>query len=208
MLPTSLLLTVSPRGLRCGKEKSLLYPGGYPRFIEEGFNQQYLPVWLQEASYNTYYVGKLMNGHSISTYDNPRSAGWNGSDCKKFSNSVMKPLLTGAVLIDPGTYLFYNATLTRNHEQYRNPAGEYSTDLIADTAIGFLDEAIAASDRPFFLGVAPIAPHSETVTQPRPAKFLPPVPAKRHEHLFPDAKVPRAPNFNPNTVCIALPRDG
>ncbi|RAR09082.1 arylsulfatase precursor [Stemphylium lycopersici] len=60
------------------------------------------------------------------------------------------------------------------------------------------EEAIAASDRPFFLGVAPIAPHSETITQPRPPKFLPPVPAKRHEHLFPDAKVPRTPNFNPN----------
>ena len=36
--------------------------GGYPRFIEEGFNDDYLPVWLQQAGYNTYYTGKLMNG--------------------------------------------------------------------------------------------------------------------------------------------------
>ena len=33
--------------------------GGYPKFISEGFNDAYLPVWLQEAGYNTYYTGKL-----------------------------------------------------------------------------------------------------------------------------------------------------
>lgn len=157
--------------------------GGYPRFIEEGFNDDYLPVWLQDAGYNTYYTGKMMNGHSTATYNNPRINGWNGSD----------------FLIDPGTYIFYNATMTRNHEPYRNLPGEYSTDLIASAAVGFLDDAIAASDRPFFLGVAPIAPHSETITNPRPVKFNAPVPAKRHEHLFPNVTIPRTPNFNPDT---------
>ncbi|KAF1947425.1 arylsulfatase precursor [Clathrospora elynae] len=157
--------------------------GGYPRFIEEGFNNDYLPVWLQDAGYNTYYTGKMMNGHSITTYDNPRINGWNGSD----------------FLIDPGTYIFYNSTMTRNHEPYRNLPGEYSTDVVAATAVGFLDDAIAASDRPFFLGVAPIAPHSETITTPKPARFEPPVPAKRHEHLFSNVTIPRTPNFNPDT---------
>jgi hypothetical protein len=91
--------------------------------------------------------------------------------------------------------------MTRNHDTYRNLPGEYSTDIVANAAVGFLDEAIAASDRPFFIGVAPIAPHSETVTNPRPAKFNPPVPAKRHEHLFQNVTVPRTPNFNPDKVC-------
>ncbi|KAI4682787.1 uncharacterized protein J4E84_007252 [Alternaria hordeiaustralica] len=163
--------------------------GGYPRFIEEGFNDAYLPVWLQEAGYNTYYTGKLMNGHSISTYDAPRASGWNSSD----------------FLIDPGTYVFYNSTMTRNHDVYRNSPGEYSTDLVANAAVSFLDEAIAAPDRPFFIGVAPIAPHSETITNPRPTKFNLPVPAKRHEHLFPDVKVPRTPNFNPSKVLHYVP---
>ncbi|KAI4657014.1 uncharacterized protein J4E79_007629 [Alternaria viburni] len=163
-------------------QKHFAQEGGYPRFIEEGFNDAYLPVWLQEAGYNTYYTGKLMNGHSISTYDAPRANGWNSSD----------------FLIDPGTYVFYNSTMTRNHDVYRNSPGEYSTDLVANAAVSFLDEAIAAPDRPFFIGVAPIAPHSETITNPRPTKFNLPVPAKRHEHLFPDVKVPRTPNFNPS----------
>lgn len=157
--------------------------GGYPRFIEEGFNDNYLPVWLQDAGYNTYYTGKMMNGHSITTYNNPRINGWNGSD----------------FLIDPGTYIFYNATMARNNDLFRNLPGEYSTDVVASAALGFLDEAISASSqRPFFVGVAPIAPHSETVTSTRPARFLPPVPAKRHEGLFANATVPRTPGFNPS----------
>lgn len=109
-----------------------------------------------------------------------------------------------SVLIDPGTYIFYNATMTRNHEPARNYPGEYSTDLISAAAVGFLDEAIRAADRPFFLGVAPIAPHSETVTGGGKAQFSAPVPAKRHEHLFGGVRVPRAPNFNPNTVSDVL----
>ncbi|KAF3033334.1 hypothetical protein E8E11_003431 [Didymella keratinophila] len=161
--------------------------GGYPRFIEEGFNDDYLPVWLQNAGYNTYYTGKMMNGHSLSTYNNPRINGWNGSD----------------FLIDPGTYIFYNATMSRNHDPAKNYPGEYSTDLISAAAVGFLDDATKASDRPFFLGVAPIAPHSETITGGGAAKFNAPVPAKRHSHLFPNVTVPRTPNFNPNSTGTA-----
>lgn len=123
-----------------------------------------------------------MNGHSIMTYDKPRINGWNGSD----------------FLLDPGTYLFYNATMSRNHEPYRSLPGQYSTDLVSAAAGEFLDDAIKDSSRPFFLGIAPIAPHSETVVDPRPARFLPPVPAKRHEGLFANVTVPRTPGFNPD----------
>ena len=72
------------RDTRDGQHNATVQKGGYPMFIEEGFNDNYLPVWLQEAGYNTYYTGKLMNGHSITTYDAPRASGWNGSDCKLF----------------------------------------------------------------------------------------------------------------------------
>lgn len=91
--------------------------------------------------------------------------------------------------------------MSRNHDPAKSHPGEYSTDLISAAAVGFLDDAIKASDRPFFLGVAPIAPHSETVVGSGPAQFNAPVPAKRHEHLFTNVTVPRTPNFNPNTVC-------
>jgi N-acetylglucosamine-6-sulfatase len=54
--------------------------GGYTKFLNEGLNDKYLPVWLQEAGYNTYYTGKLMNGHSYDTWKTV-PGGWTGSDC-------------------------------------------------------------------------------------------------------------------------------
>lgn len=76
--------------------------------------------------------------------------------------------------------------------------------MIGENAIEFLDDA-ATSDRPFFVGVAPIGPHAELVRRTKPdgsesLGFFPAVPAKRHENLFPGLKVPRTPNFNPDKV--------
>ncbi|EUC40476.1 hypothetical protein COCMIDRAFT_108726 [Bipolaris oryzae ATCC 44560] len=154
--------------------------GGYSKFIERGFNDNYLPVWLQEAGYNTYYTGKLMNSHSVSTYNNPYPNAWNGSD----------------FLIDPGTYVYNNATMQRNREPPKNYPGQYSTDLITNKSIEFLEEA-AKSHAPFFLGVMPIAPHSETTFENGKAVFNPPVPAERYKDLYHGVKVPRTSNFNP-----------
>jgi len=53
--------------------------GGYPKFVSQGLNDKYLPVWLQDAGYNTYYTGKLFNAHSVNTYNSPYAAGWTGS---------------------------------------------------------------------------------------------------------------------------------
>ncbi|KAK8077180.1 arylsulfatase precursor [Apiospora saccharicola] len=153
--------------------------GGYPKFASEGWNDKYLPVWLQEAGYNTYYTGKLMNGFSTKTYNDPFPKGWTGTD----------------FFVDPNTYVYYNVSMQRNKEEPRLLTGQYSTDLAASSALSFLDEALAdgAAQKPFFLGVAPIGPHSETWQ----GRFNAPVPADRHKDLFPGLKVPRNPNFNP-----------
>jgi len=66
-----------PAGRRGGR--LLNRPGGYPKFIARGYNDAYLPVWLQEAGYNTYYTGKLFNAHHVDNYDAPFPKGWNGS---------------------------------------------------------------------------------------------------------------------------------
>ncbi|KAK1705628.1 alkaline-phosphatase-like protein, partial [Colletotrichum acutatum] len=42
--------------------------GGYPKFVSQGYNDKYLPVWLQDAGYNTYYTGKLFNSHSTENW--------------------------------------------------------------------------------------------------------------------------------------------
>lgn len=108
-------------------------------------------------------------------------------------------VLTFIVLIDPGTYVYNNATMQRNKEPPKNYPGQYNTDLITNKSIGFLEEA-AKSDSPFFLGVMPIAPHSELIVKDGKSTFSPPVPAERYKDLYHGVKVPRTPNFNPERV--------
>ena len=147
---------------------------------------------MQEAGYDTYYVGKLFNAHTVDNYASPYPAGFTGSD----------------FLLDPYTYEYLNATMQRNRDPPVSYEGQYSTDVIAAKAFGFLDQALKRR-KPYFLTIAPTAPHSNvniksniidgnfsehSVTQ------SPPIPAERHKHLFEDVVVPRTPNFNPDEV--------
>lgn len=166
--------------------------GGYPKFISQGFNEDYLPLWLQKAGYNTYYVGKLFNAQKVTNYDKPHAAGFTGSD----------------FLLDPFTYEYKNATFQRNHDPPVSYEGQYSTDVVASKAYGFLDDAVGA-EKPFMLTVAPVAPHSNVHIIDKnihgnysgaSAIQSPPVPADRHAHLFTDVKVPRNAAFNPDLV--------
>ena len=125
-------------------EANLTSTGGYPKFVAEGLNNNWLPVWLQQAGYNTYYTGKLFNAHTVDNYNRPFVNGFTGSE----------------FLLDPFTYQYYNASMSRNGNAPVNYLGQYSNDLVANKAYGFLDDAITAG-KPFFLGVAPIAPHCE-----------------------------------------------
>lgn len=168
--------------------------GGYPKIVKEGINDDYLPVWMQAAGYNTYYTGKLWNAHTINNYNQPFVKGYNGSD----------------FLLDPFTYDYWHARMSRNGEAPKDYSGQYSPDVVADKAYGFLEEAIEG-DAPFFVTVAPIAPHSNIVANPPSGplnelevlapgpvnKFAIPEYAPRHAHLFKDYKIPRTENFNP-----------
>lgn len=50
--------------------------GGYPKFIEQKLNDNYLPVWINESGIRTYYVGKFMNAYSFSNFALPHPRGW------------------------------------------------------------------------------------------------------------------------------------
>lgn len=104
------------------------------------------------------------------------------------------------VLIDPGTYNYWNATFQRNQSPPVSSSGQYNTDLVRDKALGFLDDA-KQGGKPFFLGVAPIGPHAGYVYGDR--EFTKPYPAKRHEGLFNNARVPRTYNYNPKDVSLS-----
>jgi hypothetical protein len=78
---------------------------------------------------------------------------------------------------------------------------------MAEKAYGFLEDGIRdLENKPFFLTVAPVGPHSNVGMkpavpgEPRSALFSEPVSAERHKHLFKDVIVPRTDNFNPEQV--------
>ncbi|EXM21786.1 Arylsulfatase [Fusarium oxysporum f. sp. vasinfectum] len=161
--------------------------GGFPKFVSQGLNENYLPVWLKEAGYNTYYTGKLFNAHTINNYNSPYPAGWTGTN----------------FLLDPGTYDYLNPIYQHNQEPPVQHKGVHTSDLISKYAHELLKEAIDA-ENPFFVAIAPVAPHSNVNLRRQPGNpsaplMTIPIPLERHSHLFEGVKVPRTENFNPDS---------
>lgn len=160
--------------------------GGYPKFVSQGHNENFLPVWLQDAGYDTYYTGKLFNAHTTDNYNNPHVKGFNGSD----------------FLLDPHTYQYLNSAYQRNHDP---PviSSQHTMERLAEKAMGFLEDGLAG-EKPFFLGIAPVAPHSNVDTEDfsklHSIIMTAPIPLEKHKHLFEHVRVPRTENFNPDTV--------
>jgi N-acetylglucosamine-6-sulfatase len=139
---------------------------------------------MQAAGYATYYTGKLFNSHTIRNYDKPFPAAWTESD----------------FLIDPGTYSYLNPIFQHGRDEPVQHHDSHTSDLIAEKAHGLLERAIK-NDKPFFLTVAPIAPHSNIdVNSGGPPMMTEPIPPERHAHLFEGVQVPRTENFNPDEV--------
>ncbi|THU88757.1 alkaline phosphatase-like protein [Dendrothele bispora CBS 962.96] len=153
--------------------------GGYRTFCEKGYSGESLSDFLQDAGYATYYTGKLMNGLTFPAITACPTTGWTSSD----------------FLIDPNVYLYYNSSFSANGEPVVNHLGEYQVDVIEQKASSFLQDAISGlnSSTPFFLGIAPTAPHLEVQFN---GSFTEPLPAPGDEDLFEGIPVPENPNFN------------
>lgn len=150
--------------------------GGWTRFVAQGYRKDWLPSWLQAAGYATYYTGKLMNGNTVQN--------WASSPVQGFNRS--------SLLLDPYTYVYYNASFAVDNEKLVSYPNNYSTDVVRDFGLEYLEQA-ASSGQPFFVGIAPIGPHAQTAN----GVFSDPVPAHRHRHLFADEIAPRKASFNP-----------
>ena len=156
--------------------------GGYPKFISQGFNDNHLPVWLQAAGYNTYYVGKLMNSHDIQNYDKPFVNGFNHS----------------SFLLEPYTYQYFNTTWTDDQsKKLMSNHGTHTTNLTTQKALAYIEDAAQANE-PFFMMVAPIGPHVELLGYGK-NRVHAPVPQAKYADAFADETVPRTPNFNPDS---------
>jgi len=148
--------------------------GGWPSFHGSGAEQSTLATWLQDAGYRTALVGKYLNlypdGDSVIV-----PPGW--SEWYALST-------TGREGTD-----YYGFTIIANgvERQYGSRMDEYQTDVLADLAVDVVRRA-AVDSRPFFLWIAPYAPH------------LPATPAPRHQGTFASLRVQRPPSFGEDNV--------
>ncbi|HEU5433728.1 MAG TPA: sulfatase [Thermomicrobiales bacterium] len=147
--------------------------GGFQRFHDLGCEESTVATWLQTAGYRTALVGKYFNhypGDQEPTYIPP---GWD----------EWRSPTDG--LADANSRGYRNYTLNENGRlvAYGKKPRDYATDVDALQAEAFIARSAAAAT-PFFLYVAPRAPH-------KPAQA-----AKRHKGSFADAELPSPPAFN------------
>lgn len=151
--------------------------GGYTKLRE----RETVPVWLSRAGYATAHIGKYLNGYGRRhpRHIPPGWGEWYGS-------------------VDPSSYRMWGYTLNENGalRTYGRPGGShpanYQTDVYAAKAADYIDRH-APDRRPFFLSVAPVAPHTELNVPKRPRD---PRPAPRHAGTFAQAPLPRPPGFD------------
>ncbi len=150
--------------------------GGYYRFD----GSQTLPVWLQRAGYETIHIGKYLNEYGTrDPYEVPQgwSEWWGG--------------------VDPSTYGYYDYTLNHNGKlrTYGSSPDDYSTDVYSEIAEREIAHA-ARGNKPFFLNLAPLAPHTVAVESQATREGTPAVPAPRDAAAAAELEMPIYPNYN------------
>lgn len=144
--------------------------GGFRKFFESGQEKETVATWLQAAGYRTGLVGKYMNFYpqkvKAPKYVPPGWDDWQG-------------------LFFPETYLGYTVNANGTLEEYGTAHEEYQTDVLRRKTMDFVNKG---DGRPFFLYLAPFAPHA------------PAWPAPRHEGTLPRLSAPRPPSFNEDDV--------
>jgi N-acetylglucosamine-6-sulfatase len=145
--------------------------GGYQRLNHANT----LPVWLQEAGYYTAHLGKYLNNYGVDSPEPP--PGWS----RWFG------------LMDPSTYRLYDYTVSDDGAavSHGHAPEEYQTDVLAEEAEKLLRSREGAGE-PFFVTVAPMAPHLERIGGVQ----VPPRAAPRHEGRYAGEPLPARPSFN------------
>src|SRR3954463_9340938 len=170
----------------CGPSRATLLTGLYDHnsgvttndhrlFFNAGLPSRTTAVWLHAAGYRTGFVGKYLNEYPApapATYVPP---GWDYwvAHLGETTNETWRS----------STEFDYDLNNNGTVVHRGGAPADYATDVYRDKAVGFIRKA--AADRvPFFLELAPHAPH------------FPATPAPRDAALFPTLQAPRVPSFN------------
>ncbi|KAH8701266.1 alkaline-phosphatase-like protein [Phaeosphaeriaceae sp. PMI808] len=169
--------------------------GNYDKWLASRQDEDYMPLWLKEAGYRTEYIGKFLNGYNTANWANtPKHWDWMDTLVRKNQTPVQVTVGPGSdysIQLDPYTTFYNIPVLSQNGQQPIYYKGFHQTDVIRIKAES-LDrlERLVAEDAPFYLTIAPYAPHVQNNANR-------PIPLKRHMDMFTNAKAPRNPNWNP-----------
>jgi N-acetylglucosamine-6-sulfatase len=147
--------------------------GGFAKFEALGHEETTIATALHAAGYRTALFGKYMNNYPRQDDLTHVPPGWD----EFASPAAGQP------------YTEFNYTLNENGSlvQYARDPDDYLTDVIAAKATDFIRRS-AAGNAPFFLYLAPYAPHK------------PATPAPRHVNLFAGLHAPRTQSFDESDV--------
>jgi arylsulfatase A-like enzyme len=147
--------------------------GGFPAFYRLGNEDSTVATWLQDAGYRTALIGKYLNRYPKGAKQNHMPPGWDEWSAFTASDE------------DEGGSYYSSYALNEDGTivRYGQQPSDYSTDVLAVKATNFVDRMAAAGD-PFFLYLAPYAPHG------------PSTPASRHTETFAEARAPRVLSFD------------
>eukprot|EP00198_Chlamydomonas_reinhardtii_P002889 XP_001692225.1 predicted protein [Chlamydomonas reinhardtii] len=159
--------------------------GSYIGFKTKKLDKSYLPLWLQDAGYRTYQLGKVLNGFKGSvTTQYGCLPGWDHSMPPIEPQSDAAAARADALLQQkPPVYLSFYYTDCQYVEEVE---GEPDINLF-NRAFNWMEESVDAGV-PFFLYLASANPHDG------PVDGMPRVEAK-FANAMPGLKVPRGPNY-------------
>jgi N-acetylglucosamine-6-sulfatase len=142
--------------------------GGFPEFHARREDQSTIGTWMKAAGYRTGFVGKFLNGYPATAPPTYVPPGWD--DWRVPSQRHMYQQRDYR-LVEQGFSIPYG----------HGPA-DHLDDVLTRKATSFVNDS--PSDKPFFLYLAPLAPH------------LPAAYSARHAGAFAGVKAPRPPSFN------------
>jgi N-acetylglucosamine-6-sulfatase len=143
--------------------------GGFQKFRSDGYEESTIAVRLQQSGYETGLFGEYLN-YYLDEDPTHVPPGWDEWHAR-------------------GDIAYYDYELNENGEivSYGNETEDYFTDVLSRKATEFVRRATSDS-QPFFLYLAPAAPHE------------PAIPAERHQGVFAHEEAPRPPSFDEEDV--------
>ena len=145
-------------------------PDGGFRAFRRGPEASTIATWLRAAGYRTALVGKYLNGYPTAATPDYIPPGWD--EWRAQLSDLTADRYVNYLLNENGTVNPYGA---RDEE--------YETDVLTSRAVTFIERSVQ-EQKPFFLYLAPDAPH------------LPAIPASRHATLMNGTEAARVPSFN------------